>query len=139
MNGASSLELLVDVVGTEPLRLHVSLHQPDAAGVMTWVPRILRPVGAFVRVVVRNDAGGAVFETNQPKFKPKLKPDSDDSYLCLDPGYSYGTLVEVDLGRIADGRYRLEVTYSNLGYQGTADRAVGALELAAAQPILLGA
>jgi hypothetical protein len=134
----TSIDLIVEVLLTEPLRLHVSLHQPDAAEKVAWVPRLLRPIGAFVRVTVTNTAGESMFATKVPKFKPKLKPGHDASYLPLEPGYSYGTVFDLDVGQITTGRYRLEVSYSNLEYQGTADRPLGDLELTTQREIALG-
>lgn len=134
----SSVELLVEVLDTDPLRLHVSLQLPDAAPEPAWVPRLLRPVGAFIRVDIRSTAGESVFATDVPKFKPKLKPSSDDSYLSLDPGYSYGTVFDLDLDEITRGAYLVEVSYTNLVYQGTEDRPVGELALSTSCEVTLG-
>ncbi|BAK37252.1 hypothetical protein MLP_42380 [Microlunatus phosphovorus NM-1] len=136
----TSIELLVEVLDTDPLRLHVSLQLPDAAAEPVWVPRLLRPVGAFVRVDVRNTAGDSVFATDVPKFKPKLKPSRNDSYLPLDPGYSYGTVLnlDLDLDEITRGAYLIEVSYTNLVYQGTEDRPVGELALSTSCEVTLG-
>ncbi len=134
----TSIELLVEVLDTDPLRLHVSLQLPDAAAEPVWVPRLLRPVGAFVRVDVRNTAGDSVFATDVPKFKPKLKPSRNDSYLPLDPGYSYGTVFDLDLDEITRGAYLIEVSYTNLDYQGTEDRPVGELTLSTSCEATLG-
>lgn len=134
----SSVELLVEVLDTDPLRLHVSLQLPDAAPEPAWVPRLLRPVGAFIRVDIRSTAGESVFATDVPKFKPKLKPSSDDSYLSLDPGYSYGTVVDLALEQVTAGKYVIELSYTNLDYQGSADRPVGELSLSASREVTLG-
>lgn len=138
MSAPASLELLVDVLATAPLRLHVSLHRPGGADGVAWVPRVLHPLGAFVRVIVRDSAGEPIAETSQPKFTPKLKPGSDDSYVPLDPGHSHGTVVELDLGQVPGGAFRLEVTYTNLDYQGTPERPVGVLEVATERELILG-
>ncbi len=136
----TSIELLVEVLDTDPLRLHVSLQLPDAAAEPVWVPRLLRPVGAFVRVDVRTTAGDSLFATDVPKFKPKLKPSRNDSYLPLDPGYSYGTVfdLDLDLDEITRGAYLIEVSYTNLVYQGTEDRPVGELALSTSCEVTLG-
>lgn len=139
MVAGASIELVVEVLATEPLRLHVSLHQPETAKAPAWVPRLLRPVGAFVRVVVRDTAGESLYQTYAPKFKPKLKPSDDQSYLLVEPGYSYGTVFELDPGQVTAGVYRIEVDYSNLDYRGTPDRPLGKLELTAVRETSLGA
>ena len=56
MVAGASTELLVDVLETKPLRLHASLHHSDAAQEVAWVPRLLLPAGAFIRVSVRDAA-----------------------------------------------------------------------------------
>ena len=138
MSDETTLELLVEVLTPTPLRLHVSLHQPEGSDGVAWVPRLLRPVGAFVRVVVRDAGGEPVLEAHQPKFKPKLKPDRDDSYVPLDPGYSFGTVLDLDTGPLRGGTYGVEVTYSNLDYEGTADRPVGTVALRREVELRLG-
>ena len=138
MVAGTSIDLLVEVLSTEPFRLHASLHQPDAAAEVAWVPRLLRPIGAFVRVRVSNTAGESMFETKVPKFKPKLKPGNDASYLPLEPGYSYGTVFDLDVGQVTAGPYRLEVSYSNLDYRGTPERPLGELLLTTQREIALG-
>ena len=134
----NSVELLVEVLDTDPLRLHVSLRLPDAAAEPVWVPRLLRPIGAFIRVDIRDTADESVFATDVPKFKPKLKPASDESYLSLDPGYFYGTVVDLDVGQVSTGKYAIEVSYTNLDYQGSADRPVGELSLSTSREVTLG-
>lgn len=117
--------VLVAVLGTRPLRLHVSLHNPDTNADVAWVPRTLRPVGAFVQATLRTLAGEAVYETARPKAKRKLDPDADESYLPLDPGYSFGAVLELEPGALPGGEYALEITYDNEDYTGTPDRPVG--------------
>jgi len=134
----TSIELLVEVLDADPLRLHVSLQLPAAAAEPVWVPRLLRPIGAFLRVDVRTTAGDSLFATDVPKFKPKLKPSRNDSYLPLDPGYSYGTVFDLDLDEITRGAYLIEVSYTNLVYQGTEDRPVGELALSTSCEVTLG-
>lgn len=134
----TSVELLVEVLGTDPLRLHVSLHQPDSATEAAWVPRLLHPIGAFVSVDIRDTAGESVFATDVPKFKPKLKPSREESYLRVDPGYSYGTVFDLDLGQVTIGSYVIEVGYTNLDYQGTTDRPIGELAFTASCEVTLG-
>lgn len=135
--GASGPELLVHLVRSAPLHLQVSLHQPSRADRSAWVPRLLEPLGAFLAVRVRSTSGSLVYETSVPKFKPKLRPDRDASYLALEPGYTYGIVVELDLPDVTPGRYRVQVQYTNLMYRGTADRPVGTLGLTAERELVL--
>ncbi|WP_306911964.1 hypothetical protein [Arthrobacter sp. B3I9] len=135
---SGSLTLLMDVLATAPLRVHVSLHQPDTADEVAWVPKLLAPAGAFITLVVRDPAGETRFETHPPKIKPKLRPDDDDSYLGLEPGYSYGIVLAVDLPQLAGGAYLLEAGYTNRGYHGTSGRPVGEIALTTESDLFLG-
>lgn len=130
-------DVLVAVLDTRPLRLHVSLHNPDTNTDVTWVPRTLRPLGAFVHATLRTLAGEAVYETARPKAKRKLDPDADDSYLALDPGYSFGAVLELQLGALPGGEYALEVTYDNEDYTGTPDRPVGRVRCTEERSVVL--
>ena len=137
VGSGSGVELLVHVLRCAPLHVQVSLHQPSRAGEAAWVPRLLEPLGAFLTVRVRSTSGPLVYETSAPKFKPKLRPDSDASYLALEPGYTYGIVLELDVPDVTPGAYRVQVQYTNLMYRGTADRPVGTLALSAEREVVL--
>lgn len=137
VGGGSGLELLVHVLRSAPLHVQVSLHLSSRAGEAAWVPRLLEPLGAFLTVRVRSTSGSLVLETSVPKFKPKLRPDSDASYLALDPGYTYGIVLELDVPDVTPGAYQVQVQYTNLMYRGTADRPVGTLALTAEREFVL--
>ncbi|WP_163541067.1 hypothetical protein [Occultella kanbiaonis] len=131
-------DLLVHVLTARPLRLHVALLNPDGAAGPVWVPRLLRPLGAFVRLAVLDGAGETRFETTEPKFKPKLRPEDDESYLSLEPGYSHGAIFEAELGEVAAGAYTLRVTYRTLDYRGSPDRPVGEVTLTEESELVIG-
>lgn len=132
------LELLVEARATRWLRAHVSLYRPDDADGGAWVPRLLLPAGTFVTLSLSDLGGRVLAETTRPKAKPKLRPDDDASYLLVEPGYSYGAVLGLDLGEVSAGEYRLDVGYTSDGYPGTADRPVGDLSLGAQVPVLVG-
>jgi hypothetical protein len=121
------MEYLIEVLGSRPLRFRFSLFQPDGSDTTAFVPRVLRPLGYFVRASVRTLGGETVFSTTEPKQKPKLRPESEDSYLELGPGYSYGAVLEGDAFEGPGGPYLLSIQYSNREYVGTEARPVGTL------------
>jgi hypothetical protein len=119
------MECLVAIVTTHPLALHVSLYNPPTAATSLHVPRSLKPLGAFMHVEVRDRSGTLVYETQPPKFAPKLEVSHAESYVALEPGYSYGVLLECDAPPLPPGDYRVEVSYSNLQFRGFSDHFIG--------------
>jgi hypothetical protein len=59
-----------------------------------------------------------VYETNPPKFTPKLDPGKREAYVALDPGYSYGTTFTDERVALAPGDYEVRLAYSNLYFRG---------------------
>ena len=112
------LECLATIATINPLALHVSLQNPPTAATAVHVPRSLKPIGAFMEVKVRDQSGAVLYETQPPKFAPKLEPDHEQSYVAIEPGYSYGVLLHCDVQPLPPGDYRVEVVYSNLEFRG---------------------
>jgi hypothetical protein len=101
------------------------LDNPSGSASALIVPRVLHPLGAFVTFQVVDAAGAAVYETNPPKFTPKLDPQSRDAYLSIDPGYGYATtFVDPELSLPA-GAYQVKIAYSNLYFRGFAEHQLG--------------
>lgn len=119
------LECLVAILATDSLTLHISLHNPGTAAAPVYVPRSLKPLGAFVRVEVRDLDGAVVYATQRPKFTPKLEPLHVDSYVEVEPGYSYGVLFECTTVSLPSAEYRVDVSYSNLQYRGFPGHFIG--------------
>ncbi|WP_188931010.1 hypothetical protein [Puia dinghuensis] len=90
-----------------------------------YVPRSLKPLGAFMQVKVRDSKGAIVYETQLPKFAPKLEISHKASYVAIDPGYSYGVLLECETAQLPTGEYRVEVSYSNLQFRGFPGNFIG--------------
>jgi hypothetical protein len=119
------MRCLVAVVQARPLVLHFSLYNPPESASPAWAPLSLEPFGAFIAVEIRDAAGTVIYASHRPKWTPKLRPDCSESYVRLDPGYSHGVLLEVPVGAVSPGALTLEVSYSNLGYQGFPGHQVG--------------
>lgn len=58
---------------------YVAIGNPKSAHTALFVPRVLAPLGAFVSVKIIDASGQLVYETNLPKFTPKLDPRSRDA------------------------------------------------------------
>ena len=114
----TELAYLVEVRGTRPLVVHFALCNPPGAAGPVRVPRVLRPAGAFVEMEVRAADGRTVWRTERPKIGLKLHPDRPESYLALEPGYTFGALLEADAPELAPGEYLLEVSYASRPYNG---------------------
>ena len=118
MRALQSVDYLVEIAGTDPLTVHFSFYNPWDEPV--YVPRLLTPLGAFVRLRITDADERVVYETLVPKLKPKLHPSDPESYHALEPGYTYGAVftLEDEAANLASGDYRLHVTYTNLLWQG---------------------
>jgi hypothetical protein len=128
----SSVELQARIAATNPLVLQVSLiNSLDAAG-SVFVPRLLTPLGAFVKVTVVDEAGDVMWASRAPKLALKLHPERLESYVELGRGYSYGITFRLpDLPRSPE-RCEVRVSYSNGSFTGTRDHPIGALSYEAA-------
>jgi len=113
------------LVEGSPFSFHFALSNPASATAPLWVPRVLEPLGAFVAVQILDGAGAVVYETNPPKFTPKLDPESRDAYVALDPGYSHGTTFVDERVALAPGDYDVKLIYSNLYFRGPAEHPLG--------------
>lgn len=107
--------------------LHISLYNPVRTTKPVLVPRLLTPLGAFVKVTVLDEGGAIVWETSQPKLGLKLHPGRRESYLELEPGYSHGVVFLLEEVPVPAGPCELQVSYSNGPYTGTHDQPVGVL------------
>jgi len=105
------------VMQKQPLTIYFSLVNPADASAALAVPRVLLPVGAFVKVEIRSK-DQVVFATHQPKFSPKLRPDQPEAYLALDPGHGHGVVLELEGVALSRGDYTIHLVYSNLQYRG---------------------
>lgn len=121
------MEYLIDILSTRPLHLRFAFQLPDDSEGPVPVPRVLRPPGYFVSASIRTFANEVVFETTEPKVKPKLDPRKDESYLLLEPGYSYGTVLDIGQIDVPGGEYVLSIQYDNREYTGSTSRPVGEL------------
>jgi len=119
------MKFLVSVVETQPVVLHFSIVNPRTSEKTIYVPRLLRPLGYFIRLKISDFEDRLVYRTHVPKAKPKLHPDRQDSYLAIDPGYSYGAVLEVEDFTPAAGTYQLALSYSNREYLGFSDHPLG--------------
>jgi len=121
------MDYRVEVASTAPLRLRFGFVQPADADGPALVPRLIRPTGYFVEAIVRSSDGNEVFRTTRPKAKPKLDPDSAESYLELSPGYGFDALLDLGGDPLPPGAYVLTVTYSNDEYKCPAATPIGEL------------
>ncbi len=129
------VQLLASVQASDPLQVHVSLANPEDADTRAAIPRVLEPLGAYITMEVRDAAGEILCQTRRPKFTPKLRPDSDEAYLLLEPGRSRGVLLTWEDCSLSPESQVLHVRYRNEDYQGTPDRPVGTLTLEATLPL----
>jgi hypothetical protein len=108
----------------QPLTIYFSLYNPADASAVLYVPRMLVPVGAFVKIEIK--AGDQVVHaTRQPKFSPKLPPDRQEAYVALDPGHGYGVVLAPEGVSLPRGDYAIHLTYSNLQYRGFSGHEIG--------------
>lgn len=135
------MQCLVVVTSTKPLNFHFSLYNPqedssDSDGAV-YVPRLLAPLGTFVSVQVTRADGQVVYESARSKIKLKLDPSKSESYYALDPGYSYGIVLEVeeDDMNLPPGEYQMHVVYSNLQFQGFAGHHIGEMSYHTTLPL----
>ena len=108
------------MVSGRPLRVHFSLVNPPEAEEPVRVPAVLGPVGAFVALQVRDADARLVYETERPKLKLKLDPRQPASYLTLQPGYSFGAVLELDRDELwlEAGDYLVRCSYESHEFAG---------------------
>jgi hypothetical protein len=122
-----TMQYLASVTSARPLVIHFSLVNPADSPGPAYVPRLLQPLGAFVAIEITDWHKAVVYHTIKPKLRSKLDPAKDSSYVAVEPGYTYGTLLAVDEPRLTPGNYRIHLVYSNGDYRGTATAPVGGL------------
>lgn len=132
MSGELVCQLVV--ASEEPMTLAVALAIPASATSSVRVPRVLLPLGAFVRVQIVDAHGATVYETNQPKFTPKLSPDSPEAYVAVAPGSAHGERFVLDGAVLPAGDYEIRATYSNLYFQGPKGNPIGEQRCTATLP-----
>lgn len=121
------MNYLTTIIQTSPLTLHFGFHHPAESESPVSVPRLLTPLGYFVSIVITGEKKQIVYESDRPKVKPKLHPARPESYLQLEPGYTYGVMLEVEDFQPARGVWQMTVTYSNREFQGFAEHPIGEL------------
>lgn len=131
-----AMQCRAELVERAPLTIHFSLVHPATAAEPTWVPRVLQPLGAFVVAELRDATGAVVWNTERPKFHPKLDPESREAYVELDPGYSHGVVLVLRGAELGAGAHTLHLTYRNLQYRGVAGHALGDQACAVTLPIV---
>lgn len=119
------MNFLVSIIQTQPVSFHFSFFNPRHSEETIYVPRALRPLGYFIRLKITNQDNVKVFQTEVPKAKPKMHPDRLESYLAIDPGYSYGAVLQVEDFKPGPGIYELSLSYSNQEYRGFAAQPLG--------------
>jgi hypothetical protein len=120
----SRMHCLATITQKQPLTIYFSLYNPVDAGAVLHVPRMLLPLGAFVKVEIRT-GDQIVYASHQPKFSPKLRPDRQEAYIALDPGHGYGVLLELEGVSLPRGDYTIHLLYSNLQYRGFPGQELG--------------
>jgi hypothetical protein len=132
------MQCLVAIIRARPLTVHFSLYNPADSNGPVYIPRLLTPLGAFVSFQVVDLVEHVVYETLLPKFKPKLDPSRAESYYPLEPGYTYGIVLETeDANDVAPGNYQLHMRYSNLQFRGTEEHPLGEMSYNAVLPLHL--
>jgi hypothetical protein len=127
------------VVERRPLRVHFSLINPAGSDQPLRVPAVIAPAGAFVRIEVRDADGRLVHETERPKLKLKLDPRAVESYVTLQPGYSFGALLELDRDDLwlEPGSYLIRADYQNHEFSGPESDPIGELTCSASAELTL--
>jgi hypothetical protein len=119
------MNYLVSVLESSPLMIHFSFHHPAHAEAPAYVPRLLSPLGYFISIEITNSKKDVVYASSKPKIKLKLHPDRPDSYLALDPGYTYGYALTVADFSAGAGTYHAAITYSNQEFRGFPEHSLG--------------
>lgn len=122
------MDYLATIIKTSPLKLHFCFHNPSDAGGPAYVPRILGPLGYFVELEIFNQYDELVHETFAPKIKLKLNPKKQESYISIDPGYTYGSVLEIEDFTPVPGNYQVALTYSNQEFDGFKNNSLGEMQ-----------
>ena len=119
------MDYLVSIVRPSPLVIHFSFHNANGDAMPAFVPRLIGPLGYFISLEITAENGAVVYETFKPKIKLKLHPDRQESYLALESGYTYGSVLTVEDFSPSPGAYRIALAYSNEGFRGFPGHALG--------------
>ena len=103
------------------------------------MPAVLGPLGAFVALQVRDADARLVYETERPKLKLKLDPRRPESYLMLQPGYSFGALLELDRDELwlEPGMYLVRCSYDSHEFSGPEGEATSPVSCSAEEGLSL--
>jgi hypothetical protein len=134
MQPQSDVRHLIAVAGVRPLTIHFSLYNPPESEHVAHVPRLLVPLGVFIRLRIEDASGAIVYENPITKATFTYDPADASSYQELQPGYSYGTVIVPEDVDLAPGRYTLHLEYANRQYAGSLATPVGELAATAALP-----
>jgi hypothetical protein len=126
----TAMDNLLTIIQTDPLMIHFCLHNPQKSAEPDYVPRLLGPLGFFIRIQVTDEEEQTVYRSTIPKVNLKLHPSKPESYQLLEPGYTYGIVLAVEDVRLDPGNYRLHLTYSNLEFRGFPGYSLGELKFA---------
>jgi hypothetical protein len=132
------VQVLATVVGTAPLTVHFSLHNPAETNHPVAVPRTLAPLGVFVRGTVRDAKRRVVYDGPDVRATHRIDPGSPTSYLDLGAGYTFGAVFEFDEVNLPAGDYVLTLSYANDPFLGTPEKPVGPVRLKATLPFRVG-
>lgn len=121
------MKYIVTIQQTRPLTIYFSIYNTQENREVRYVPRLLTPLGYFIRLKILNIVDQIVYESKRPKIKLKLHPSRSESYLALDPGYAYGVVLVLDELDLQKGAYLLQLEYSNIPFTGFPGHPIGEL------------
>ncbi len=130
------MEYIAEIVQNAPLTVHFSLCNPAKASGPVYAPRLLAPLGYFVKIEV-SDGNKIVFLVREPKADFKVRTDQDEAYVVLNPGYTHGIAFVLDDFKPDVGYYQLRLSYSNREYTGAPDAPVGELSYRTEVPMYI--
>ena len=112
------MEYLISILKASHFLVFFSFHNPDTNLEAAYVPKPLEPLGYYIAVEVFDRDSVQVYQTYRPKVKPKLDPSRAESYIALEPGYTYGISLELEGFDPKPGIYQIAITYSSQQFQG---------------------
>ena len=121
------MDYLVAITHTSPLTLHFSFYNTPDGKETIYVPKLLEPIGYFIRLVIARANGEEVYKTYKPKVNLKLHPERPESYQPLSPGYTFGYVLIVEGLTPEPGKYTISLVYSNEEFRGFSEHRLGAM------------
>lgn len=128
------MQYLAEIIQTSPLTIHFSFHNPEDNDGPAYVPKLLRPLGYFVSLEMK-EGQKTLYRTHQPKVKLKLHPDRAESYYALEPGYTYGVVLQAEEFKASPGDYQLDISYSNQQFKGFPGHPLGEMTFQTTLPV----